>query len=188
MSQLKMLTRTRLLLLVGLVATALGATIWISCSSNSAPSPDGVAPSPVPPIFEDVTKQVGIDFTYRNAEEAGNYAIIESLGGGVALFDFDNDGRIDIFFPGGGRYDGKTVLGLPGRLYRNLGNWKFEDVTKSVGLESVFQYSHGAAAFDFDCDGWTDLLITGYNRLVMLHNESDGKGGRRFVDVTKKAG
>src|SRR5439155_1416800 len=85
-------------------------------------------------------------------------------------------------------YNGKTVLGYPGRLYRNLGNWKFEDVTARVGLDVAFQYSHGAAAFDFDCDGWTDLLITGYNRLVLLHNEPDGKGGRRFVDVTKKAG
>ena len=169
--------------------SALGIALVLSCSPAPVPPAKEAVPEPLgPPLFEDVTKQVGIDFTYRNGEEAGNFAIIESLGGGVALFDFDNDGRIDIFFPGGGRYDGKTVLGLPGRLYRNLGNWKFEDVTKSVGLESAFQYSHGAAAFDFDCDGWTDLLITGYNRLVMLHNESDGKGGRRFVDVTKKAG
>ena len=77
----------------------------------------------------------------------------------------------------------------PCKLYRNLGNFKFEDVTAKVGLDKVdFQYSHGAAAFDYDCDGWPDLLVTGYNRLVLLHNEPDGAGGRRFVDVTKKAG
>lgn len=138
-------------------------------------------------MFEDVTARVGIDFTYRNGEEAGSYAIIESLGGGVALFDFDRDGRLDIFLPGGGRYDGKQVLGNPCKLYRNHGEWKFEDVTRQAGLDGPFQYTHGAAAFDYDNDGWTDLLLTGYSRLVLLHNEPDG-AGRRFVDVTKNAG
>jgi hypothetical protein len=141
-----------------------------------------------PPLFEDATATTGIQFTYRNGEEANNFAIIESLGGGIALIDYDRDGLPDIFIPGGGYYDGKKVLGHPCKLYRNLGGFKFEDVTAKVGLDKIaFQYSHGAAAFDYDCDGWPDLLITGYNRLVLLHNESDGKGGRRFVDVTKQA-
>ncbi|HEY2908735.1 MAG TPA: VCBS repeat-containing protein, partial [Gemmataceae bacterium] len=172
-------------LLLAMGSAALAA-IAVSCSRDSsaplAPADDG------PPFFEDVSQQVGVDFTYRNGEEADHFAIIESLGGGVALFDFDNDGRLDIFFPGGGHFDGKNVLGNPGRLYRNLGNWKFEDVTARTGLDAPFQYSHGAAAFDYDCDGWLDLLITGYSRLVLFHNESDGQGGRRFVDVTRKAG
>lgn len=177
------------------VVAALTAVFFAlpGCPDPAAPPPANPAAPPAeepagPPVFEDVTKRAGIDFTYQNGEEAGNFAIIESLGGGVALFDFDNDGKIDIFFPGGGRYEGKTVLGLPGRLYRNLGGWKFEDVTAKAGLDRPHQYSHGAAAFDYDCDGWTDLLITGYNRLVLFHNEPDGKGGRRFADVTGKAG
>ena len=186
------LTKTRrrpLLIATGVaLVSSLIAAIAISCSTSTPPPPPAPEEPLGPPLFEDVTKSSGIDFTYRNGEEAGHVAIIESLGGGVALFDFDNDGWVDVFLPGGGRYEGKTVLGHPGRLYRNLGNGKFEDVSKKVGLDSAFQYSHGAAAFDFDCDGWTDLLITGYNRLVLLHNEPDGKGGRRFVDVTKKAG
>jgi len=141
-----------------------------------------------PPLFEDVTATSGVEFTYRNGEEAGHFAIIESLGGGVALIDYDRDGLLDIFLPGGGRYEGKKVLGHPCKLYRNLGGFKFEDVTAKTGLDRIdFPYSHGAAAFDYDCDGWLDLLITGYNRLVLLHNEPDGAGGRRFVDVTKKA-
>ena len=140
------------------------------------------------PLFEDVTKAAGVEFTYRNGEDAGNFAIIESLGGGVALFDFDNDGRLDVFLPGGGTYDGKTVIGHPCKLYRNLGGMKFEDVSAKVGLAGPFQYTHGAAAFDYDNDGWLDLALTGYSRLVLLHNEPDGKGGRTFVDVTKRAG
>lgn len=148
------------------------------------------ATTPVgPPIFEDITATSGIDFTYRNGEEADHYAIIESLGGGVALLDYDGDGLLDIFVTGGGYYQGKKVLGHPCKLYRNLGQFRFQDVSAAVGLEAVsFPYSHGAAAFDYDCDGWPDLLITGYNRLVLLKNVPDGQGGRRFVDVTSAAG
>src|SRR6185503_1574880 len=97
--------------------------------------------------FDDVTAGSGVAFTYRNGEDAGNFAIIESLGGGVALFDFDGDGLLDIFLPGGGSFDGKNVLGHPCKLYRNLGGFKFEDVTAKVGLDKIdFPYSHGAAA------------------------------------------
>ena len=141
-----------------------------------------------PPLFEDVTAGSGIDFTYRNGEEANNYAIIESLGGGVALLDYDNDGLPDLFFVGGGHFEGKKVLGNRCRLYRNLGGFKFSDVSAATGLDAELQYSNGASAFDYDNDGWTDLLVSGYQRLVLLHNESDGKGGRKFVDVTEKSG
>ena len=179
--------------LIGLFVILLaGLTLaLIGCSgSTSPPTPHPPAEEgPVgPPLFEDVTATTGIGFTYRNGEEAGQFAIIESLGGGVALFDYDNDGKLDIFFPGGGGFEGKKVVGRPGKLYRNLGGWKFEDVTKAVGLDRPLQYSHGAAAFDYDNDGWLDLLITGYNRLILLHNEPDGAGGRRFVDKTQAAG
>jgi hypothetical protein len=153
----------------------------------TAPSPD--PPPPEPPAFADATAASGIAFTYRNGEEAGHYAIIESLGGGVALIDYDGDGLLDVFLPGGGYYEGKTVLGRPCKLYRNLGGFRFEDVTARAGLDRIdFPYSHGGAAFDYDRDGWPDLLVTGYSRLVLLHNEPDGNGGRRFADATKTAG
>jgi enediyne biosynthesis protein E4 len=169
-----------------------GALVAIPACKPTAPPATAPAPRAEeagPPPFADVTAESGITFTYRNGEDAGHFAIIESLGGGVALFDFDGDGLLDVFLPGGGHYDGKKVLGHPCKLYRNRGAFKFEDASAAVGLDKVsFPYSHGAAAGDFDRDGWPDLLVTGYNRLVLLHNEPDGKGGRRFADVTKKAG
>lgn len=160
-----------------------------ACTQTAAPPPSGADAPAGPPAFEDVTAAAGVAFTYRNGEDAGHFAIIESLGGGAALVDYDRDGRLDLFLPGGGHYEGRRVLGHPCKLYRNLGGLKFEDVTAKVGLDRVsFPYSHGAAAFDYDGDGWPDLLVTGYNRLVLLRNEADGAGGRRFADATKAAG
>jgi enediyne biosynthesis protein E4 len=141
-----------------------------------------------PPAFEDVTAATGIAFTYRNGEDADRYTILESLGGGVALFDYDGDGRPDVFLTGGGSFDGPTIRGLPSRLYRNLGGLKFEDVTAAVGLDKPLFYTHGAAAADYDRDRFPDLLVTGWGRVALYHNEPDGKGGRRFAEVSSAAG
>jgi enediyne biosynthesis protein E4 len=137
-----------------------------------------------PPLFADRTRDSGIDSTYRNGEEADHYTILETLGGGVALFDYDRDGLLDVFLAGGGRFDAdKNILGHPNRLYRNEGDLKFRDVTKETGLDAPLFYSHGCAAADYDSDGWTDLLVTGYGRLVLYRND---KG--RFREVTSSAG
>jgi hypothetical protein len=188
-----MSARLSLLARPAVAAVLCGVALTLGCAKD-APAPPQPAPSRLeqeyngPSMFEDVTAASGVAFTYRNGEDAGHFAIIESLGGGVALLDFDRDGLLDIFLPGGGYYEGKKVLGHPCKLYRNLGGFKFEDATAKVGLDKItFQYSHGAAAFDFDRDGWLDVLVTGYNRLVLLHNEPDGAGGRRFADATGKA-
>jgi hypothetical protein len=155
-----------------------------------------------PRLFQDVTASTGVNFTFKNGEEFGHYAILESLGGGVALIDYDGDGLLDIFIPGGGYYDKSEVdykkdpsqppniLGHPCKLYKNLGNLKFQDVTKEVGLDQPLFYSHGGAVLDYDRDGWPDLLVTGYGRVALYKNVADPKapGGRRFVEVTKEAG
>ena len=150
---------------------------------------------PAPGYFEDVTPGSGIDFMYRNGEEAGLATILESLGGGVALLDYDGDGLLDIFLTGGGSFGGsdkKSIQGHACKLYKNLGNYKFRDVTVEVGLDQLnggvpWFYNHGAAVADYDNDGWPDLLVTGYGRLALFHNVPSNTG-RRFVEVTQQAG
>ncbi|HEV2949205.1 MAG TPA: CRTAC1 family protein [Gemmataceae bacterium] len=144
-------------------------------------------------FFREVAAESGVEFTYRNGEEAGQFAILESIGGGVALLDYDGDGLLDIFITGGGFFEGpgnQTISGYPNRLYKNLGNWVFQDVTHEVGLDKVCFYSHGVAVADYDCDGFPDLLITGWGRVALLHNVKDDNdpASRRFVDVTHEAG
>jgi hypothetical protein len=154
-----------------------------------------------PPLFEDVTAASGIAFTYRNGEETADHlAILESLGGGVALLDYDGDGLLDVFLTGGGGYagkDGQDIVGRPCKLYRNLGGGKFKDVTAEVGLDKLaggkpWFYSHGCAVADYDRDGWPDLLVTGYGRLALFRNVAvdpkEPAKGRRFQDVTAQAG
>jgi hypothetical protein len=148
-----------------------------------------------PSLFGDRTPGSGLDFRYRNGEEANHYALLESLGGGVALLDYDGDGLLDVFVTGGGYFDGPDrhdIKGHPCKLYKNLGHWKFRDVTKEVGLDQPLFYTHGCAVADYDRDGWPDLLVTGWGRLALYHNEpvdpQNPNKGRRFVEVTRKAG
>ena len=174
------------LLSAGIIAA--GAFWWLNePGAQEVPPP----PDDKGTLFRDVTAVSGVHFTYRNGEEANHYAILESLGGGVALIDYDGDGLLDIFLPGGGGFagaDGKQIEGRPSKLYKNLGGFKFKDVTHEVGLDEPLFYTHGAAVADYDRDGWPDLLVTGYGRVALYRNVSDGKGGRRFREVTRAAG
>jgi enediyne biosynthesis protein E4 len=150
-------------------------------------------PQPAPhasSIFEDVTEQSGLSFTYKNGEEANLFVMLESLGGGVLLIDFDNDGLHDIFLPGGGFFSGPDhheIHGHPNRMFKNLGENKFTDVSESVGPFNLDFYTHGGAVGDYDCDGWADLLITGYGRVALYRNVA-APTGRRFQEVTFEAG
>jgi len=146
--------------------------------AKDPPVPDG------PAWFRDMTADSNLAFTHRNGEEEDRYTILESVGGGVALIDFDGDGLLDLFIPGGGTFEGDKLKGLPCKLFKNLGGWKFEDVTAKSGLESIDFYSHGCAVADYDRDGRPDLLVTGFGKVALFHNED----GKRFTDVTAKSG
>ena len=135
--------------------------------------------------FVDRTPESGVRFTYRNGEEAGKVAILESLGGGVGVLDYDNDGDQDLFIPGGGSYGPESsVLGLPASLYANLGALKFQEVSASAGTAASDLYSHGASAADFNEDGFPDILVTGYGGLRLFHNHGDGT----FTEVAELSG
>ncbi len=187
-----------------LLACAICSTL--GCSGGT-PSPKAeatktkVAESQDFPLFTEITAASGIDFMYRNGEEAADhYSILESLGGGVGLIDFDGDGLLDVFLPGGGTYlgaDKKNIVGYPVKFFRNLGQGKFQDVTTASGFGTLANgkpwfYSHGVAVADYDRDGWPDLLVTGWGAVALFHNvpvdPSDAKKGRRFEDLTEKAG
>jgi hypothetical protein len=172
------------MIVVGLVLAA------VACSPNS--QMDGSTHPPAVGLFRDITLASGIEHTFRNGEEANNLAILESLGGGVALFDFDGDGLLDVFVTGGGFFEEHEIRGHPCKLYRNLGGCKFEDVSDRLVMEGPWFYTLGCAVADFDRDGRPDLLITGWGRVALLHNEpvdpNDPSKGRRLVDVTRQVG
>jgi hypothetical protein len=184
-----------------LLVALLAAGVWLWLRTPSAPPPPPPGP-PGPshtetdyPFFRDVTAGSGVDFTYRNGQEADQYAILESLGGGVALLDYDGDGLLDVFVTGGGYFDApdhKTVKGHPCKLYKNLGGWKFQDVTKAVGLDRIDFYTHGAAVADYNRDGRPDLLVTGWGRVALFRNDpvdpSNPAAGRKFTDFSREAG
>jgi hypothetical protein len=188
-----MLTR-RLWLCAALAVTlgALGAVLAAMRGGRPAPTTSITPGGEGAYFFRDVTEASGLRAVYRNGEEAGLLTILETLGGGAALIDYNGDGLLDVFLPGGGWFDGEAVRGHPGRLFKNLGRFRFHDVTDEVlGPQPLF-YSHGAAAADYDGDGWPDLLVTGWGRVALYHNvavdERDPTRGRRFVEVSDHAG
>ena len=143
------------------------------------------AATPVSPIrFENIAKQSGVDFVLHNCPTPEKH-MIETMAGGIAVFDYDGDGRPDIFFTNGAAIPSLAKTGAQywNRLYRNQGNLKFRDVTEQAGVAGA-GYSMGAAAGDYDNDGHADLFVAGVNRNILYHNLGNG----HFEDVTEKAG
>ncbi|MGH7127281.1 MAG: CRTAC1 family protein [Planctomycetaceae bacterium] len=183
----------RQLVLMGLVTLAVGCSDRSSTTEAKRTPRDEIVPAALSESnfpetaahFVDVTDRTGIEFVYRNGEEADRFSILESLGGGIALFDYDGDGDLDLLCTGGGGFGpGETVHGRPPALFRNEGDWQFTDVTAEAGLNEARYYSHAAVATDYDNDGFTDVLITGYGGLALYHNGGDGT----FTEIAQSAG
>jgi enediyne biosynthesis protein E4 len=135
--------------------------------------------------FTKVSEKSGVQFTPRNGEQANHFSILDSIGTGVALFDYDRDGDLDLLLPGGGGYTERPkVTGHSTRLYRNEGGFRFTDVTALSGIQTSPLFTHGAYVADYDNDGWPDILLTGYGTPQLLHNRGDGT----FEDLANKSG
>src|ERR1700722_12639045 len=134
--------------------------------------------------FENAMKASRINFVLKNDVSPKRYSI-ETMTGGVALFDYNNDGLLDIFFTNGAEIPSleKTNSSYSNRLFRNNGDGTFTDVTVEAGLAGI-GYSMGVAAGDYDHDGFVDLYVTGVNYNQLFHNNGNGT----FTDVTAKAG
>ncbi|MCU1315006.1 MAG: hypothetical protein JWN63_328 [Candidatus Acidoferrum typicum] len=134
--------------------------------------------------FENRQAQSGVTFILNNGT-TDDKPIIDSTLGGVALLDYDNDGFLDLFFTNGASIPSlsKSNPAFSNRLYHNNHDGTFTDVTEHAGVAGE-GYSMGAAAADYDNDGWVDLYVTGVNRNILYHNNQDGT----FTDVTQKAG
>ncbi|MCA1626752.1 MAG: VCBS repeat-containing protein, partial [Acidobacteria bacterium] len=185
----------------------------IAAQTTPAPSPSPAAPSRTgraysggetlktpppsapqsqsPVTFTDITTQSGVTFKHAASPTSQKY-LMETMGAGVALFDYDNDGRLDIYFTNGARLDDAMPKGvLPdkreprfwNRLYHQKADGTFADVTERTGVKGE-GYSMGAAAGDFDNDGFIDLYVTAYGGAMLYRN----KGNGIFEDVTKRTG
>jgi hypothetical protein len=144
-------------------------------------------------IFE-VRTPHGVGFVQQNSPTSSKY-LIETMGGGVALFDYNNDGRLDVLLVNSGYLAPSMQLpasfrrSLPqywNRLYRQEADGTFTDVTQTAGLVDAgdTNYGMGATIGDYDNDGYEDIYITNYGKNSLLHNNRDGT----FTDVTRKAG
>jgi hypothetical protein len=150
-----------------------------------------VAQSMPPNIFEDVTAKSGIRFKQEACHTSQKY-LPESMVGGVGMFDYDNDGWLDLFFVNGAKLLDPMPRGAApdksdprywNRLYKNNRNGTFMDVTEKAGLQGRW-YGMGVATGDYDNDGNVDLLVTNLGGNILYHNNGDGT----FTDVTAQSG
>lgn len=188
----------RSIVAVGILATvALGTYLWTTRETPAVAIRDSRVPDlvplldrrndlPVPALpFFDVTTAAGIRFRHQNGAR-GEHLLPETMGGGVAVFDYDRDGDADLLFVDSGPWpDQPDYASWNGslNLYRNDGAWRFVDVTREAGLHDVRAYGMGVAVGDADGDGWSDLLLTAVGPNHFFRNM---KGV--FHDITSTAG
>jgi hypothetical protein len=192
---------------IGGVSLVVGLALVAACTSprdnsdslHSVPASSGsdsARPSTESDWFTDVAADVGLDFVHYNGA-AGHFYYPEILGPGVALFDYDNDGDLDVYIAQGRALGPDapappaSALPLRGRLFRNdlrvtadgTRTLHFTDVTQQSGIRAS-GYGLGVAVGDVDNDGWSDLYLMNFGDNQMFHNNGDGT----FTDVTKESG
>ncbi|MDQ2840566.1 MAG: CRTAC1 family protein [Acidobacteriota bacterium] len=184
--------KDRILRLLAFLMLTFFVTPLLAQVTKSASAPASAAPANVVPgLFVDVAVKKGLNFK-AIAQHTPTKYLIETMGSGVAVFDYDNDGLLDIFLVNGasvidpapkGFVPVKTGTAEWNRLYHQRKDGTFEDVTEKAGLQGV-GYGMGVAVGDYDNDGYEDLYVTGYGGNQLYHNNGDGT----FTDVTASSG
>ncbi len=170
---------------------SLGRGLFVALAALALTIAAGPPNTVTPGKFTDITEHCGIHFLHRASPTPKKY-LPETMGSGVALFDYDNDGLLDIYLVNGAHLDDPTPAGtIPkktepaywNRLYHQKKDGTFEDVTERAGVAGT-GYGMGVAVGDYDNDGYEDLYVTQYGRNILYHNNGDGT----FTDVTATAG
>jgi hypothetical protein len=176
----------RVQVLVTSLALGAGLVGWFGCGDDSTPV-GTVGNSSLGFAFTERAKARGITFRHTDGS-SGQYYIVETLGSGVGLLDFDNDGDLDIYFLNGRSLPPTASGNAAARnaLYENDGNGHFSDVTDKKGVPGV-GFSIGLCVGDYDGDGDLDIYVTGISRNVLYRNEGKAKGFA-FTDATAEAG
>lgn len=179
-------------------ASAFGLHAWNrpgAAQPSPTPAPVGSPGGAAPKVeaarihFRELAKTAGVNFKHQDSPSEMHY-VPEIMGGGAAWLDFDKDGYLDLFLVQGGKFPpdpNQKKTGPTSRLYRNMGDGTFEDVTEKVGIWHP-DFGQGVAAGDYDNDGFPDLFLACYGHCHLYHNEPDRSGGRRFREVSKEAG
>ena len=174
--------------------TALSAALLVVPHTPASQAEERTEPDAVSVFFEDIVDRSGIDFVLKNSVTEHKFSI-ETMMGGVAVFDYDNDGLLDIYFANGALIPDQTRNELTlssldksdrsfsNRLYRNNGDRTFTDVTRKAGVGGL-AYSMGIACGDYDNDGDVDMYVAGVDHNQLFRNNGDGT----FADATTEAG
>ena len=167
------------------MGVATGAAHAAIKDSHSRPITAGGFVDDAPIVFSDITKQAGLEKFLHRSGSPDKKTILETVGSGVALLDYDNDGWLDIYF-----LNGSTIAALKGKetppramLFHNNHDGTFSEVTEKAGVANQ-RWGFGVAVGDYDNDGWPDIYVANYGKNRLYHNNHDGT----FTDVAEKAG